>query len=92
MATNLLPAKIKDKRVFVAGGYAIYCPGMLWAVNIAERLAKQHRFSKNGCRLWGHVVFRNETFYWIRFAFLRNPAAYDKGQIATPGNDQPALF
>lgn len=92
MGKNLLPSNIKEKRVFIAGGYAIYCSSMLWAVGIAERLASQHKKAEKGCRLWGRVIFRNETFYWIRFSFLRNPVAYEEGQKTRSAGDQPALF
>jgi hypothetical protein len=83
----LLPNELLKRRVFVAGGFAVYCHSMLYAVNIAERLHKKFRHAEIDCPLFGDIEFRNESFYWVRFPFLRHPGFYKPGQNKPAAGD-----
>ena len=83
-----LPSGLKKRRVFVAGGFAVYCGSMLWAVGVAERLHKNFKLAETSCPLWGCIEFRGERVYFIRFSFLRFPGAYEPGQKEGAAADQ----
>ena len=87
MAVTLIPHELLKKRVFIAGGFAVYCPSMLYAVNISERLHKKFRMAETDCPMFGAIEFRGATFYWVRFCYLRFPGAYKSGQIQAAAGD-----
>jgi hypothetical protein len=84
MSVTFIPQELLKKRVFVAGGFAIYCSSMLFAVGIAERLHKKFRLAEQDCPLFGEIDFRGSSYYWVRFPFLRWPGAYTRKKINCP--------
>lgn len=85
-----IPFSLKKKKVFIALGYCVYSRSMLQAVQVADKLQARHnRRGAESCDVAGRVEFMCETFYWVRFSFLKAMHVYAEpetdGTIQVPG-------